>query len=126
MDNKKNANLEEELQPPNEHLQKYTAPASKSESCVIAEAMRKSGSCFYNNDDELSNSSHDMGVALGSISCSHENETDLDGIVNSKTSRILVERYADQDKVTTKHRFTTESCEQFRLHRTTPNGHKHV
>ena len=136
MDNKKIAKLEEEIQAAKKYLKKYTPPVSKSESDVIAEAMRKvkvkSSYCFHNNDDalnnsshSLNNSSHEVGVALGSISCSHENETDLGGIVNSKTNRILVERYADQDKVTTKHRFTTESSEQFRLHRTTPNGHKH-
>ena len=110
-----------------EHLKKYTAPASNSGSDVIAEAMRKgkvnSDSRFYKDNDVLSNSSH----SLNNSSHSHGIKpifSDLDDSGNGKTNRVLLGRYADQDKVSAKQRFTTESSAQFRIHRTTPNGHK--
>ena len=60
----KNGKLKEELQSINDHLKKYTAPASNSGSDVITEAMRKgkvnSDSRFYKDDDVLSNSSHSL------------------------------------------------------------------
>ena len=137
----KNGKLKEELQSINDHLKKYTAPASNSGSDVIAEAMRKgkvnSDSRFYKDDDVLSNSSHSLNNSshslnnsshsLNNSSHSHGIEpvlSNLDGSGNGKTNRVLLGRYADQDKVTAKQRFTTESSAQFRLHRTTPNGHK--
>ena len=130
----KNGKLKEELQSINDHLKKYTASASNSGSDVIAEAMRKgkvnSDSCFYKDNDVLSNSSHSLNNSSHSLNnSSHSNGiepvlSNLDGSGNGKTNRVLLGRYADQDKVTAKQRFTTESSAQFRLHRTTPNGHK--
>ena len=123
----KNGKLKEELQSINDHLKKYTAPASNSGSDVIAEAMRKgkvnSDYRFYKDNDVLSNSSH----SLNNSSHSHGIKpifSDLDDSGNGKTNRVMLGRYADQDKVTAKQRFTTESSAQFRIHRTTPNGHK--
>ena len=121
------AKLEEELQATNEHLEKYTAPASNSGARVIAEAIRKgkvkSGSRFYKDYDALNNSSHslnDSSHSLNDSSHSRGNETESNGRGNSKTNRVLIGRYADQDKVTTKQRFTTESREQFQLPQRTP------
>ena len=137
----KNAKLEEELQATKEHLEKYTAPASNSGARVIAEAIRKgkvkSGSRFYKDYDALNNSSHslndsshshndsshslnDSSHSLNDSSHSRGNETESNGRGNSKTNRVLIGRYADQDKVTTKQRFTTESREQFQLPHRTP------
>lgn len=130
----KNGKLKEELQSINDQLKKYTAPASNSGSDVIAEAMRKgkvnSDSRFYKDDDVLSNSSHSLNNSSHSLNnSSHSNGikpvlSNLDGSGNGKTNRVLLGRYADQDKVSAKQRFTTESSAQFRLHRTTPNGYR--
>ena len=115
---KKTVKLEGELQ------------ASNIGANMIAEAMRKGkvnyDSRLYGDDDALSNSSHSlnnsshaMSAALGSSTHSHETETDMSNIsCNGNTSRVIVGRYADQDKVSAKQRFTTESKDQFRLHRT--------
>ena len=133
---KKNVKLEDELQASKAHLEKYTVPSSNIGADIIAKAMRKgkvnSDSHLYKDDDalgssshSLNNSSHAMGVALGSSTHSHGTETDMSNMGgNGNTSRVLLGRYADQDKVSAKQRFTTESNAQFRLHRTTPNGHK--
>ena len=101
---------------------------------VIESEMKKgkvkSGSRFYKDDDEfsnsshsLNNSSHEMGSVLGSSTHSHgsetETETDLDGSWNGNTNRVILGRYADQDKVNIKQRYKTESNEQFRIHYTT-------
>jgi len=130
----KNGKLKEELQSINDHLKKYTAPASNSGSDVIAEAMRKgkvnSDYRFYKDNDVLSNSSHSLNNSSHSLNNSSHSHgikpifSDLDDSGNGKTNRVMLGRYADQDKVTAKQRFTTESSAQFRIHRTTPNGHK--
>ena len=131
--------LENELKTTNEYLKKYTTPSSNTGIDIIAEAMKKgkvkSGSRFYKDDDEfsnsshsLNNSSHEMGYVLGSSTHSHgsetetETETDLDGSWNGNTNRVILGRYADQDKVSSKQRFTTEYREKFRLNRIHPIG----
>lgn len=132
----KNGKLKEELQSINDHLKKYTAPASNSGSDVIAEVMRKGkvkvnfDSHFYKDDDVLSNSSHSLNNSSHSLNNSSHSQgikpvfSDLDDSGNGKTNRVLLGRYADQDKVSTKQRFTTESSAQFRIHRTTLNGYR--
>ena len=131
--------LEDELKTTNEYLKKYTTPSSNSGIDIIAEAMKKgkvkSGSHFYKDYDEFSNSSHlinnsshEMGSVLGSSTHSYgsetetETETDLDGSWNGNTNRVILGRYADQDKVSSKQRFTTEYREKFRLNRIHPIG----
>ena len=118
--------------------EKRATHSSRSGVDVIAEAMRKgkpkSDSRFYSDDDALSNSSHSLnnsshGVseALGCSIHSHGSENDLsnlDGSESGKTSRVLLPRFADQNKVSSKQRFTSESKDQFKLHRTTPSGRK--
>jgi hypothetical protein len=134
---KKNVKLENELQASKAHLEKYTVPSSNIGADIIAEAMRKgkvnSDSHLYKDDDALgssshslnNNSSHAMGVALGSSTHSHGTETDMSNMGgNGNTSRVLLGRYADQDKVSAKQRFTTESKDQFRLHRTSQRTRK--
>ena len=105
----------EELQATKENISKYTSPASNSGADVITEAMRKgkakSGSRVYNDDNAFNNSSHSLNNSSHSLG----NETDLGGSENGKTTRVIVGRYADRDKVTTKQRFTTESMDKFKL-----------
>ena len=96
--------------------------------------MRKgkvnSDSRFYKDNDVLSNSSHSLNNSSHSLNNSSHSHgikpifSNLDDSGNGKTNRVMLGRYADQDKVTAKQRFTTESSAQFRIHRTTPNGHK--
>ena len=131
---KENVKLKEEIQETKNHLKQYITQESKSGADIINEGMRKgkvnSDLHFYNYDDadiysshslnnsshSLNNSSHSIDLVLGSCAQSHKSETDLTNIMNDKTNRVILGRYADQDKVNIKQRYKTESKEQFRIH----------
>ena len=140
---KENAILLKEIKVTKHHLKKYIAQESKSGADIINEVIRKgkinSDFHFYNNNDvnrysshslnnssyslnnsfhSLNNSSHSIDLVLGSCTQSNERKTDLTNIVNDKTNRVILGRYADQDKVNIKQRYKTESKEQFRIHYT--------
>ena len=134
---KENVKLKKEIQETKNYLKQYITQESKSGADIINEAIRKgkvnSDLHFYNDNDlnrynshslnnsshSLNNSSHSIELVLGSCAQSNEHETDLTNIVNDKTNRVILGRYADQDKVNIKQRYKTESNEQFRIHYTT-------
>ena len=85
-------------------------------------SLNNSSHSLNNSSHSLNNSSHSIDLVLGSCTQSNERKTDLTNIVNDKTNRVILGRYADQDKVNIKQRYKTESKEQFRIHYTTPSS----
>jgi hypothetical protein len=104
---------------------------------IIANAMSKGKmqlpfgareDTLMNRNHSLNNSSHGVSDALNNShhSSYSDNYLDLNSHYNenllSNTNKIFVSRYVD--KISVQQRFSTESRDNYKIHKLTPNGRK--
>lgn len=79
-----------------------------------------------NSNHSLNNSSHGVSDALNYSQHSTNSEHDLDTSNHSSdervSSKVIRSRYVD--KISVQQRFSTESKDNFKIHKLTPNGRK--